>query len=164
MRPGRRLEQLAPGWSWRGRNPNDSRTIIFVGGPAEHGKQSIEIELSHPVNPSEHEGAGSITWGASLDRLAPLGEEAVGIIKQAWAQRAEDPRAQVKRERTESESVERVPTADASVKPGWAARIDRDQYWIRLTLYQPVMNAGTKRPGSTGQAGNSSMTGSSHEV
>ena len=106
--------------------------------PAEHGKHSIEIELSHPVNPWEHEGAGSISWGASLDRLAPLGEEAVTIIKQAWTQRAEDPEARVKRERTGSEHVERVPTADASVKPGWAARVDRDQYWIRLTLYQPV--------------------------
>jgi hypothetical protein len=48
----------------------------------EHGKQWIEIELDHPVNPWEHEGAGSISWGANLDRLGPLGEEAVSIIKE----------------------------------------------------------------------------------
>ena len=60
--------------------------------PNEHGKQWIEIELDHPVNPWEHEGAGSVSWGANLDRLAPLGEEAVSIIKEAWELRQEDPR------------------------------------------------------------------------
>ena len=44
--------------------------------PNEHGKQWIEVELDHPANPWEHEGAASITWGANLDRLAPLGEMA----------------------------------------------------------------------------------------
>ena len=43
--------------------------------PTEHGQHWIELELDHPVNPWEHEGAGSITWGANLDRLAPLGEQ-----------------------------------------------------------------------------------------
>jgi hypothetical protein len=25
-----------------------------------------------------------------------------------------------------------------AVTPGWAERIERDQYWIRLTLHEPV--------------------------
>jgi hypothetical protein len=66
--------------------------------PTEHGTHSIEIELDHPVNPWEHEGAGSITWGANLDRLAPLGEEAVSIIKEAWEQRAENIHDKAERE------------------------------------------------------------------
>ena len=78
--------------------------------PNEHGKQWIEIELHHPVNPWEHEGAGSITWGANLDRLAPLGEEAVSIIKEAWERRREDPRERAKREAEESEQVDRRPS------------------------------------------------------
>jgi hypothetical protein len=41
------------------------------------------VRLDRPVNAWEHEGAGSITWGANLDRLATLGEEAVSIIKEA---------------------------------------------------------------------------------
>jgi len=106
--------------------------------PAEHGKQWIEIELDHPVNPWEHEGAGSINWGANLDRLAPLGEEAVGIIKEAWAQRREDPRDRAKREPKESEPVDRVPTTGASINPGWASRVEFREYWIHLTLYQPI--------------------------
>ena len=59
--------------------------------PAEYGEHEIEVELSYPVNPWEHEGAGAISWGARLDRLAPLGEEAVSIIKEAWEQRDEGP-------------------------------------------------------------------------
>jgi hypothetical protein len=55
--------------------------------PVESGRQWIELELDHPVNPWEHDGAGSISWGAHLDRSAPLGEEAVSIIKEAWEQR-----------------------------------------------------------------------------
>lgn len=106
--------------------------------PAEHGRHSIRIELDHPVNPWEHEGAGSITWGASLDRLAPLGEEAVSIIKEAWTHRDEEQHEQRERETEESQPIDRAPANSAGVKPGWAERIDRDQYWIRLTLYQPV--------------------------
>jgi hypothetical protein len=59
--------------------------------PAESGRQWIEIELDHPVNPWEHDGAGSISWGAHLDRSAPLGEEAVSIIKEACEQRGKHP-------------------------------------------------------------------------
>ena len=77
--------------------------------PTEHGKQWIKIELDHPVNPWEHEGAGSITWGAHLDRLAPLGEEAVSIVKEAWAQRREDPRERTRREHEEAQPVGRQP-------------------------------------------------------
>jgi hypothetical protein len=106
--------------------------------PNEHGKQWIEIQLDHPVNPWEHEGAGSITWGAHLDRLAPLGEEAVSIIKEAWQRRQEDPRERAKREAEESEPVDRVPSSGAWIKPGWAARVAFNQYWIHLTLYQPI--------------------------
>ena len=71
--------------------------------PTEHGKHAIEIELSYPVNPWEHEGAGAITWGAGLDRLAPLGEEAVSIIKEAWEQEREHPRDRTNREQKESD-------------------------------------------------------------
>ena len=106
--------------------------------PTEHGREWIKIELDHPVNPWEHEGAGSITWGANLDRLAPLGEEAVSIIKEAWGQRREDPRERTKREQEESEPVDRSPSTGASIKPGWAERVGFSQYWIRLTLYQPI--------------------------
>ena len=67
--------------------------------PTEHGRRAIEIELSYPVNPWEHEGAGAITWGAALDRLAPLGEEAVSIIKDAWGQRREHSIPHIKRRR-----------------------------------------------------------------
>ena len=105
--------------------------------PTEHGKHSVEIVLDHPVNPWEHEGAGSITWGANLDRLAPLGEEAVSIIKEAWEQR-EQPRDRTKREEKESEPVDRVPTTGAGIKPGWASRVEFRKYWIRLTLSVPV--------------------------
>jgi hypothetical protein len=104
--------------------------------PTEHGAHHIEIELDHPVNPWEHEGAGRITWGASLDRLAPLGEEAVSIIRQAWDQRSENRRDQA--EHMQSTPVDRVPTTGASIRPGWAARIGLDEYWIHLTLHQPV--------------------------
>jgi hypothetical protein len=106
--------------------------------PAEHGSQWIKIELDHPVNPWEHEGAGSITWGAHLDRLAPLGEEAVSIIKEAWGQRREDPRGRTRREQEESEPVDRRSTTGTLIKPGWAGRVEFSQYWIRLTLYQPI--------------------------
>ena len=92
-----------------------------ASAPNDHGKQWIEIELDHPVNPWEHGGAGSITWGANLDRLAPLGEEAVGIIKEAWERRQEDPCERAKREPEESEPVDRGPTTGASIKPGWVA-------------------------------------------
>jgi hypothetical protein len=54
--------------------------------PAEHRTRWIKVELDHPVNRWEHEGAGSISWGADLDRLATLGEDAVSIIKEAWEQ------------------------------------------------------------------------------
>src|SRR5437763_3075994 len=80
---------LEPGSSWE--------------PPAASDRQWIEIELDHPVNPWEHEGAGSITWGANLDRLAPLGEEAVSIIKEAWERRQEHPRERAKREAEESD-------------------------------------------------------------
>jgi hypothetical protein len=106
--------------------------------PAEHGSQWIKIELDHPVNPWEHEGAGSITWGAHLDRLAPPGEEAVSIIKEAWGQRREDPHGRTRREQAESEPVDRRSTTGTLIKPGWAGRVEFNQYWIRLTLYQPV--------------------------
>ena len=106
--------------------------------PAEHGKQWIDIALDHPVNPWEHEGAGSITWGANLDRLAPLGEEAVSIMKEAWEQRGEDPRGRAKREPKESEPVDRGPTVGAGIKPGWASRVELRQYWVHLTLSVPV--------------------------
>jgi hypothetical protein len=52
---------------------------ILVGGAAEPGRQWIEIELAHPVNPWGHEGVGSITWGANLDRSAPPGDD--GIVR-----------------------------------------------------------------------------------
>ena len=41
--------------------------------------------------------------GANFDRVAPLGEEAVSIIKEAWERRQEDPRERAKREAEESE-------------------------------------------------------------
>lgn len=106
--------------------------------PTEHGKQWIEIELDHPVNAWEHEGAGSITWGANLDRLAPLGEEAVSIIREAWDRRGEPRRDKAAREQQESKPVDRDPTIGASVKPGWAEHVERDHYWIHLTLSVPV--------------------------
>jgi hypothetical protein len=106
--------------------------------PTEHGTEWIKIELDHPVNPWEHEGAGSITWGAQLDRLAPLGEEAVNIIKEAWEHRREDPREREKREQEESEPVDRRQSVSTSIKPGWATRVELSQYWIHLTLYQPI--------------------------
>jgi hypothetical protein len=77
---------------------------------------------------------GARTWTGPH----PFGEEAVSIIKEAWEQRGENMHDQVEREHKESETVERLPTAGASIKPGWAARIERNQYWIHLTLYQPV--------------------------
>ena len=92
--------------------------------PNEHGKQWIVIELDHPVNPWEHEGAGSINWGANLDRLAPLGEEAVSIIKEAWERRAGGPRERAKREADESEPVDRGPSSGASIRPGWGERVE----------------------------------------
>lgn len=106
--------------------------------PTERGRHWIEVELDYPVNPWEHDGAGSITWGANLDRLAPLGEEATRIIKEAWNHRGENLHDQAEREQQESEPVDRVPITGASIKPGWAERIERDQYWIHLTLYQPI--------------------------
>ena len=54
---------------------------------AEHERHWIEIELDHPVNPWEHEVAGSITWGANLDRSAPVGEQAVSIINDGIVKR-----------------------------------------------------------------------------
>ena len=83
--------------------------------PTEHGKHWVKIELDHPVNPWEHEGAGSIGWGAQLDRLAPLGEEAVSIIKEAWRQRRVDPRERAKRVERESEPVDRRLTTSPSI-------------------------------------------------
>ena len=74
--------------------------------PTEHGMHWIEIELDHPVNPWEHEGAGSITWGADLDRLAPLGEQAVSIIKEAWEQRGENLHDRAEREQKESDLLQ----------------------------------------------------------
>lgn len=71
--------------------------------PAEHGRHWIKIELDDPVNPWEREGAGSITWGASLDRLAPLGDEAVSIIKEAWEHRGGSPQDRSEREVGESQ-------------------------------------------------------------
>jgi hypothetical protein len=106
--------------------------------PAEREEASIRIELDHPVNPWEHEGAGSIWWGANLDRLAPLAQEAVSIIKEAWERRGERIQDRARREEEESEPVERVPTTGASITPGWAARIEPNQYWVRLTLYRAV--------------------------
>jgi hypothetical protein len=106
--------------------------------PTEHGRQWIKIELDHPVNPWEHEGAGSITWGAHLDRLAPLGEEAVSIIEEAWAHRRQDPRERAKQEQDESEPIDRRPTTVTSIQPGWAGRVEFRQYWIHLTLHQPI--------------------------
>jgi hypothetical protein len=45
---------------------------------------------------------------------------------------------QTERQHREPEPVERVPTIGASIKPGWAGRIELDQYWIHLTLNQPI--------------------------
>jgi len=106
--------------------------------PTEHGKEWIKIELDHPVNAWEHEGAGSITWGPQLDRLAPLGEEAVSIIKEAWEQRRGGPRERKDRQQQASETDDRRPTTGTSIKPGWPERIESRQYWIHLTLHQPV--------------------------
>jgi hypothetical protein len=106
--------------------------------PAEHGRQWIEIELDHPVNPWEHEGAGSITWGAHLDRLAPLGEEAVSIILEAWEHRQDGPHDAAKREREESEPIQRTTRTGPAIKPGWASRVEFSQYWLHLTLYQAI--------------------------
>ena len=106
--------------------------------PGEREEASIRIVLDHPVNPWEHQGAGSIWWGANLDRLAPLAEEVVSIIREAWEQRGEGIHDRGRREREESEPVEREPAAGLSIAPGWAARIEPNQYWIRLTLYRPV--------------------------
>ena len=80
--------------------------------------------FDHPVHRWEHEGAGSITWGAHLDRLAPLGEEAVSVVKAAWAQRREDPRERTRREQDVSQPVDRHPTTVTSIKPGWAGRVE----------------------------------------
>ena len=115
-----------------------SAVVLSWERPTELGRQWIEIELDHPVNPWEREGARSISWGAQLDRMTPLGEEAVSIIKEAWQQRAENTRDQTQRQRNESEPVDRVAIAGASIKLGWAGRIELDQYWVNLTLYQPV--------------------------
>jgi hypothetical protein len=52
--------------------------------------------------------------------------------------RQEHPRDRAKREPEESQPVDRVPTTGASIKPGWANRIEFNQYWIHLTLYQPI--------------------------
>lgn len=40
--------------------------------------------------------------------------------------------------RVESQPVDRHPTTVTSIKPGWARRIEFSQYWIHLTLYQPI--------------------------
>ncbi|HYB28888.1 MAG TPA: hypothetical protein VEF89_19915 [Solirubrobacteraceae bacterium] len=106
--------------------------------PGEREEASIRIVLDHPVNPWEHEGAGSIWWGANLDRLAPLAEKAVSIIREAWERRGESIHDRARREQEESEPVEREPVAGPSITPGWAARIEPNQYWIRLNLYRPV--------------------------
>ena len=74
----------------------------------------------------------------NLDRLAPLGEEAVSIIKEAWERRQEDSRERAKREADESEPVDRGPSSGASIKPGWGERVEFSQYWIHMTLYQPI--------------------------
>ncbi|MGZ6693944.1 MAG: hypothetical protein ACXVHQ_42025 [Solirubrobacteraceae bacterium] len=128
--------------------------------PTEHGKHAIEIELSYPVNPWEHEGAGAITWGAALDRLAPLGEDAVGIIKEAWEQQREHPCDRTNREQKESEPFDRGPTAAAGIKPGWASRVEFRQYWIRLTLSVPLNERWVEEAGenwSRGQLINDGM-------
>ena len=119
----------------------------------EHGGQWIKIELDHPVNPWEHEGSGSITWGAHLDRLAPLGEEAVSIVKEAWAQLREDPRQRAKRDQEESQPVDRDPTTVTSIKPGWAGRVEFNEYWIHLTLYQPVNERWVEETGENSSRG-----------
>jgi hypothetical protein len=75
--------------------------------------------------------------GANLDRLAPLGEQAVSIIREAWEQRGESLHDQAEREHKESEPVDRVPTAGASITPGWAGCIELDQYWIRRGDHAP---------------------------
>jgi hypothetical protein len=85
--------------------------------PSEHGRQWVKIELDHPVNPWEHEGAGSITWSAHLDRLAPLGEQAVSIVKEAWAQRGEDPRERTERDQGDG-IVQRSVTVEATTRLG----------------------------------------------
>lgn len=41
--------------------------------PTEHGRQWIKIELDHPVNPWEHDGAGSITWARTSIVWHPSG-------------------------------------------------------------------------------------------
>jgi hypothetical protein len=105
--------------------------------PTEHGKHWIEVEVSYPADPSKHEGAGAITWGANLDRLSPLGEEAVSIIKEAW-ERREHPHDPAKRDQKESQPIGRAPSSDATIKPGWPEHIDPLQYWVHLTLNAPV--------------------------
>jgi hypothetical protein len=107
------------------------------GPPAGHNRGWITIELDHPVNPWEHDGAGSISWRANFHRLAPHGDEAVSIIKEAW-ERREDPRDQSKREEDESEPIDRAPVTGVSIKPGWAEHIEFRQYWVHLALYRPV--------------------------
>jgi hypothetical protein len=106
--------------------------------PAGRGRQWIVINLDHPVNPWEHEGAGSISWGAHLDRSAPLGEEAVSIIQAAWERRGGNVHDQAQSEDKGSVPVDRVPPTGGSVRPGWADRIERDHYWVHLTLHQPI--------------------------
>jgi hypothetical protein len=70
--------------------------------------------------------------------MTPLGEEAVSVIKEAWEQRGKDPRDPAKREQKESPPIDRVPSSDATMKPGWPEHIDPLQYWVRLTLDAPV--------------------------
>jgi hypothetical protein len=67
-----------------------SRAEFPWAAPAEHERAWITIELDYPTSPWQHDGAGSITWGANFHRLAPLGEEAVSIIREAWEQRQGD--------------------------------------------------------------------------
>jgi hypothetical protein len=85
--------------------------------------------------------------------LAPLGEEAVSIIKEAWEQRAANIHDKAEREQEESQPVDYVSTADTSIKPGWAAHIELDQYWIHLTLYQPVNERWEEKSGKNWSSG-----------
>jgi hypothetical protein len=105
------------------------------------GQHWIEIELRYPVNPWEHNGSGEISWGAHLDRLAPLGEEAVSIIREKRAQDLEEHWA-TRRRREEAGAkpvdLERSDGSDDQPRPGWPAHHEDGELWIHLTLYQPL--------------------------
>lgn len=69
----------------------------------------------------------------------------MSIIREAWHGRGEPLHGKAARERQESKPIDRDPTIGASVKPGWAEHIERDHYWIHLTLSVPV-NQRARRP------------------